>query len=264
MKIEVLLSIMNLKNNNDYQEKLKQNKITGNVVAVNQTRGEIFNIQNGKQRVYSCKERGASKSRNKLMQIAHGEICVFADDDMIYNDNYEKIIKKEYEKYKDADIIIFNIKNKNSKREKTKKIKSKKLKFLNVMRVRTSEITIKKQIIEKCDIKFDENFGPNGIFQKGEETIFMADALRKKLKIYVSKKNIGYVLQYKSSWFTGYNEKFLYDQGAIFYRISPKRYKLLIFQYLIRKYFLYRKNLNLRQAYKQMLAGANECKEIYG
>ena len=261
--LEVLLSIMNVNNEKEYKEILKSNNINGNVVAVNQTQKlDAPNIWEGKQRIYSYNEKGASRSRNRLLEHSKSDICIFADDDMTYIDNYEKIIENEYKKHEDAEMIIFNITNKNKNREKIKKHKDKRISFFDIMRARTPEITLKNDIIKKYNLKFNENFGPNAKFLKGEETVFLAECYKKNIKIYLSSENIGYVYSQQSSWFKGFNEKFLYDQGAIFYKISHKRYKLLIYQYLIRKYFLYRKNTNIIKAYKSMISGANECKKI--
>lgn len=38
-----------------------------------------------------------------------------------------------------------------------------------------------------------------------------------------------------SSWFTGYNEKYLFDRGAIFYTVSNKIVWLLILQFAVRR-----------------------------
>lgn len=267
MKVEVLLAIMNLKDETEYRNLLKQNNITGKVVAINQVKEKGFNIENGDTRIFSYKEVGASNSRNKLVEKAEGDICIFADNDTVFVDNYEEIIKKEYEKNSEADIIIFFAENQNSNREKNKRIGNKKINNLNLMKVRTNEITIKKQILEKIkkeNLKFDTNFGPGGIFKKGEETIFISELLKMGMKIYSIDKKISTSRNEESTWFTGFNEKFLFDQGAIFYRIYHKLYKILIIQYLVRKYFLYRKNVSIKKAYKEMCAGAKKCKEMYG
>lgn len=266
VSVEVLLSVMNIENEEQFEKVLKSNNITGQVVTVNQVEDneEILNIENNKRRLYSYNEKGASRSRNRLLEMVSEDICVFADDDMVYNKEYENIIKSEYQKNKRADMIIFNIENQNKEREKIKKIRNGKLNIFNIMKARTPEITFKRDVIKNYNIKFDENFGPNGIFLKGEETVFLSECLKKGINIYVSQKNIGYVYSKKSTWFTGFDEKYLYDQGAICYKIAPKIYKLLIIQYIIRKYFLYRKNVKMKQAYKQMILGAKKCKEIYG
>lgn len=267
-KVEVLLSAMGILNKIEYHNLMEKNKIKGKVVTVNQVSKEngIINISSGKKRIYSYNEKGASKSRNRLLEHANGDICAFADDDTIYVKDYEKIIEEEYKKNPKADSIIFFIENGNKSREKIKKIGNKKLKNIHAMKVRSPEITIKKETIQKLEennIKFDENFGPKGIFQKGEETIFVSDMIKKGIQVYSSNKKIGMVEDNKSTWFEGYNEKFLYDQGAIFYRISPKMYKILILQYIVRKYLLYKENVSILKAYKQMKLGAQKCKEIY-
>lgn len=263
--IEVLLSAMNIKNKNDFNELLKKNKITSNVLVINQTDDKNINLEineNGK-RLYTYNEKGTSKSRNKQLVKSIGDICILADDDMVYVNNYEEIVKQEYIKNPQADMIIFNIENMNKEREKIKKIKNKKIKLLNIMKVRTPEISFKKHIINKNNIKFDENFGPNSRFQKGEETLFLRDCIKNKIKIYSANVNLGRVSDTQSTWFTGFNKKYLYDQGAIFYRAYPKIYIFIILQYVIRKYKLYKKNIKIIEALKQMCKGAKDCKRYY-
>lgn len=262
-KIQVLLSAMNIENEEQYKKLLKQNKITGNVITVNQVdnKEDIFQIENGMQKIYSYQEKGVSKSRNKLLEKLSKEIGILADDDTIYCQNYENIIEEEYAKNPKADVIIFFVENQNPNREKIKKIGNKKLRAFDVMRVRTCEVTFKKESLKKVNAKFDNTFGPGGVFSKGEETVFVSDLLKSGLKIYSTTKKIAEVRDEKSTWFTGFNEKFLYDQGAIFYRIEPKLYKLLIIQYVIRKHSLYKNNLSIWNAYKQMKNGAKKCKK---
>ena len=137
---------------------------------------------------------------------------------------------------------------------------------INLQKIRTYEIAMKHETINKINsmnIKFDVNFGPGGIFKKGEETIFISDLLNAGIKIYSVDKKIAYALNEESSWFSGFNDKFLYDQGAIFYRIYKNKCKLMIWQYLIRKYFLYKKSVSLKQAYKLMCDGSKKCMEMY-
>ena len=267
--VEVLLSVMNIQDEKQFNKILKSNNIKGQVLAVNQVEGNerIFNIEQSRKRLYSYNEKGASKSRNRLLENANGDICIFADDDMVYSKEYENIIKLEYEKNKKADGIIFYVENENKNREKNKIIGNKKINLFDIMKVRTYEITLRKETIKKIKkqkIKFDSNFGPKGIFNKGEETIFLSTLLKNGFNIYSVDKKIGTAQNDTSTWFTGFDEKYLYDQGAIFFKIAPKIYKLLILQYIVRKYFQYRRNVKIIDAYKQMIAGAKKCKEIYG
>ena len=264
MKLEVLMSIMNIKNEEQLKNKINQNNITTDVLVINKVENneDIFEFEN--IRCFSMNEKGASKSRNNLMRLAKGDICIFADDDMIYDKNYENTITKAFEKNPDADIILFYIGNYNENREKNKHIGNKKINILDIMRARTSEIAFRKSFIEKYNIKFDENFGPPNKFKKGEDTIFLADCLKNKVKIYSVDEKIGSVKNETSTWFTGYNEEFLFCQGALFYRIYGIFSKLIFLQFVIRKYGLYKKNLSIFAAYKQMVLGAKMVKKKEG
>lgn len=264
-KVEVLMSVMNLKSEDEFLEKIKEARITSNVLMINQIteKSSTFSVISKGKELHSYNEKGTSNSRNRLLDMASGDICIFADDDVIYYDGYEETIIKAYNENKKADGILFYVENKNTNREKNKRIGNKKLKSLDVMRARIYGLSLKKETIEKIrekNIKFNKNFGPGGIFLKGEETIFMKDLLDNGFNIYSVDKQIGFVHDEESNWFTGFDDKYLYDQGAIFYKMFPKEYKLLIIQYLIRKYSLYKTNLNIVQAYKQMINGAKEVK----
>ena len=119
MDIEVLISAMNLKNEQEFRELIARSKITTKSLLINQvTKDDIepFDIKEGEHRLLSFKEKGLSKSRNKALANSVGDIAILCDDDVIYVDNYEKIIKDAYEKNPDADIIAFYIESLNPKR----------------------------------------------------------------------------------------------------------------------------------------------------
>ena len=258
MELEVLVSTMNLE---EPEKLIKNMNIQTKYTIINQVKEKIDLPQINN--VYNYSEIGLSKSRNRALEHAGADICLIADDDVKYVDNYEEIIKNSYKKYKSADIIIFHLESQNLKRP-IKKIKSKKINQINVMRVISSQISLKKSSLQKNNIKFDEKFGAGSLYDRGEETIMLTDALRKKLKIINVNETIGYVRQEESTWFKGFNENFFLKQGACFYRINKKTYIFLILQYAIRKYKLYRKNLKLKVAIKNMLKGANQYKKYKG
>ena len=262
MEIEILLSTMNLKNEEGVKKLVNKMNIKTGVVVINQINKNIkkFDYIDNNIRSYSFYEKGSSISRNRALENANGDILILADDDVKYEDDYEKTIKKAYEKYKDADIIAFYVESLNKKR-KIKKQRNHKVNFLTSLKIQSSQITLKKESIENANIKFDEDFGSGCSFKVGEESIFLYEALRKKLKIYFVNRKIGVVTQKQSKWFSGYNKDFFINQGTIFYRLSKKYYKLLILQYALRKRKLYKENLKMLETIKIMFKGAKKYKD---
>ena len=108
-----------------------------------------------------------------------------------------------------------------------------------------------KKIIEK-DIMFNENFGAGTYYDRGEETIFLCECIRKGLKIKFVNKKIADVSHGESTWFKEFNEEYFIKQGRVFYECYNKFYEFVILQFAIRKYHLYRKNLGLLKAIKLM------------
>lgn len=261
MEVEILLSTMNLKSKQENRKLLKKmNLDTQNTLTINQiTENKIEQIEELKaqNKIISRMEKGLSKSRNLAIKNAHTDICVLSDDDVIYKKGFEKIIKEEYKKQKKYDILCFYVESHNKQR-KVKKMITSKIGKIRAMKICSFQITFRRDKIINNNIEFDENFGAGTYYDRGEETIFLWECLKKGLKIKFINKKIGDINQDKSSWFEGYNLEFLKKQGAVFYRLSPKWYYALILQYALRKYKLYCRNLKIIEAVKIMQQGAKE------
>jgi hypothetical protein len=258
---EILISAMNIKGNLDFMKFIEQRNVQGeNVTVINQITDKNIvpaNIENNKNKLYSYNEKGLSKSRNNALEKASKDICLFADDDVKYVHDYKKIIKEAYRKNPNADIIIFYVESKNKNR-RSKKIKNGRMNWLQSMKVKSSEISFKRENIVKSKIRFDENFGSGTKISNGEETIFIADCIKNGLNVVSYNKKIAETENKDSTWFKGYDKKYFLDRGAIFARMSPKLYKLLILQFAIRKHKLYSKKFKIIEVYNIMKAGAKE------
>ena len=256
MKLEVLLSALNLK-----FENLEKMNIKSDCIVINQCgKNDYLEYKNFK--IYSSDEIGVSNSRNKGLKYITGDIILLCDDDVIYNDSYEKNVIEEFEKNSDADFIVFNIDSPN--RAIKHNTKNKRLHFYNILRYTSTRIAFKKESIDKSKIEFNNLFGPGAKYTSGEDTLFLVSALKNKLKIYSSTKNLGTVYHSKSTWFEGYNEEYFFNKGALFTAISPKFRLFLILQYLLRHREVL-KNINFFMALKLMWQGSKQyikdCKE---
>lgn len=261
MELEVLVSTMNIENEKEHLVLIKKMNIKTKSLTINQISDAKMSenpvTSNVRNRMISKNEIGLGKSRNLAIKESKEDICILADDDLIYEQDYDKIVKEEYKKNKNIDIICFLVESNNNKR-KVKKMRTSKIGKLRAMRICSCQITFKKNRIVENNIKFDEKFGAGTYYDRGEETIFLWECIDKGLKIKFVNKKIAHVNQEESTWFKGYDKTFFEKQGAVFYRMSPKLFKLLIFQFAIRKYRLYKENISIKNAICSMLQGAKE------
>lgn len=255
MKIEILISTMK-RENIDF---LSNMNIKSDVVVGNQSdkfSTEEFVFNGNKCKFITTNTKGLSRNRNITLDNATGDICLIADDDLTYEDDYAEKIINAFNENPSADLIIFNLKEKPIIRYLIKK--KFKVKSLNYMRFGSVRIAFKLNSIREKGIKFDNNFGSGSIVPFGEDTIFLHDCLKAKLKIYAIPE---YLLSLNndrpSTWFNGYTEEYLINKGKLFRRINKKFLFLLCFQDAFRhhrKYgYSFFKTLSLER-----LGGKNE------
>ena len=151
MKLQVIVSIMNLK-----KENLDKMNITSDCIVINQCDKEDFEKYKNFN-IYSYKERGAANSRNRGLEHITEDIILLCDDDVVYNRDYEKEVIEEFENNPKADMIIFNMYSPNRKKRVIKK--RKRLHMYNSLHYATCNIAFKRESTD--DIKFNPMFGPN-------------------------------------------------------------------------------------------------------
>ncbi|HBI60270.1 MAG TPA: hypothetical protein DDY31_03495, partial [Lachnospiraceae bacterium] len=115
MSIQVLISTMDQEDASFLKQmNLQTDAIVGNQNGCDK---EVMLLDNGNKIKFICsKEKGLANNRNLTLSKADACICILADDDIQYVNGYAKTIKNAYEKYPDADVIIFNLYEKPQKR----------------------------------------------------------------------------------------------------------------------------------------------------
>lgn len=264
MSIEVLVATMNRKN----MDFLEDMNLSTDAIVVNQNKHVEGSQEyiNSKQLIHwiNSLEQGLSNSRNLALDYATADICLIADDDMTYNNDYVKKIKEAYQKYPEADIIAFQV-DRVGHPDRTKIYRKDKNweNYITSMKISSVEITFKRKSIERKGLKFNPNIGAGTEFYNGEENAFLYDALRKNCKILYLPIEIAEVDMSESSWFEGYNESYFETVGAKFYNMTNNYYKLLMLQFVLRKYSLYKNDISMRNAYKFMNKGVHKYKQKY-
>lgn len=247
---------------------IKKMNIRGNVLVVNQSDyHDYIEVNSSSQQVvkmYSFCERGIGLSRNTALMRATGDICLLADDDVVYNDDYESMILQAFRENPHADVIVFNVPSLNKNRKGAPLIeKVSSINFFNFMRYGAFNIAFKKESINKANIFFSLLYGGGAKYSAGEDTLFLYECLNRGLKVIASPKEIGKVKHEDSTWFYGFNEKYFLDKGVLYTNLSKRLSYFLILQFAIRKHRIYRENMKFFDAVKYMFKGRriflNEC-----
>lgn len=259
MDIELLVSTMKQKKN-DLSLAKKMN-IQTKATIINQT-DEIGFSKSDKIQMYSYAERGVGKSRNSALLRATGDICLMADDDMVYVNGYEDIVKNAYKKYPNADFIVFNVRVHYPDKTVERVSKPGRVRFFNSLKYGTVTFSFYRNAIIRKNIFFSLLFGGGAKFSSGEDTLFIWTCLKRGLKVYAEETVIADVYNYESSWFEGYNDKFYKDKGALFKALEPRWHLLLNLQLAIRKRKEYGAEKSLFEILKIMNAGAKEYENI--
>ncbi|MDO5379980.1 MAG: glycosyltransferase family A protein [Acidaminococcaceae bacterium] len=250
--LEILLSCMYEK---DYSIILKSN-IKTNAVIINQCNEnsmDQINISNNKYvKWINSTERGLSKSRNMAIRNSCADICLIADNDEKFEDDYEQKILKAYEDLPGADIIIFDLHNKHTKLNPKIYL----LKRLEMLRVCSLQITFKRKSIIDNKLIFDVKLGAGTGNGAGEENKFLLDCYDKGLKIYHVPEKIAVMTENESTWFTGFDEDFFYKRGmSTRYILGFGLSCMYGLYYAILKHNQYKKDIGIFVALKNILSG---------
>jgi glycosyltransferase involved in cell wall biosynthesis len=260
LDLQILVSTMH-QNNHSLLEKMN---IQSDAIIVNQCdRNEIeeFEYKGRKINFMSFAERGVGLSRNTALMRATADICLFADEDVIYIDGYKEIVLKAFEENSDADVIIFNMLSTNPERPLHVLPKKIRIRWYNCLRYGAVTIGIKTESIRKAHIYFSLLFGGGTRYSCGEDSLFLMDCIRKKLRIYGYPVVIGHVSQENSSWFHGYTEKHFVDRGALYACLSKHWAVLLCLQFCVRHRKLFKNEKTWYEAFALMIRGLHEFKK---
>ena len=233
------------------------------ILIINQTQeNNILTSEFPNVRVINSFEKGLSKSRNLAIQNTIKEICIIADDDIIYFPNFENDIIATFNKLQNAEIITFNHqrigfnKPRNSSQivyEHTKK---------SIWNVISFEIAFKTDVIKSKKIYYDENFGLGSFFETAEEFLFLKMALELKIKTYFNPLVIVSHPLLCSGDYQG-EDKLVYARSALFCKLRGNMVYLWLIKYL---FFIVRNNYikwnECNAKFRIGLSGIKKYKEL--
>ncbi len=177
---------------------------------------EEFDVSGAHIRHFSMQERGVGRNRNAALLYADGDVCLFSDEDIVYDAGYAKKVAQAYEAHPDADLILFNIRV--NPERKTYWIENEtNVKWYNYGRYPAYSISAKLESLRRANVWFSLLYGGGARYGNGEDNLFLHDCLKAGLKILAVPVCLGEEQMRESTWFHGYTEKFFTDRGVLYH-----------------------------------------------
>jgi len=263
--VEVLIATMHRTSLDFLQNMFPDNDLRRlKLLIVNQTKpGFECNSSLENIRVINTYETGLSKSRNLAIKNAIGDICIIADDDVQYVQDFQDIVRNTHQEIETASIIRFKIDTFTGEDYKPYPKTSKKLLHRKSIKPTSSiEITFKRKDIVQSRIKFNTLFGLGSYFKSGEEYLFLRDTLKQGLDVYFENQSIVKHPLERSTSNLG-SDNYVKAVSAINYTDFNNFSYLLLIKFLM--HALLQKSIRVRDIFNKFQVGCkaiNECRNL--
>lgn len=255
-RLQVLVATMHQK---DLSIVEKMNIRCSVVVANQADRNEI--LVDGDLKMITTTTRGVGLNRNIALLASDGDILLFADDDVVYNDDMPQAVTAAFQENPQADVLIFGMDMvKNGSVYERRHLKKHRLFVFNAMRFGTCRMAIRRQSLLRANVFFHQNFGGGCPFSSGEDSLFLKACFDRGLKVYSHEYVLGTCDKDTSTWFVGYNEKFFYDKGILMRCLFPRIPHLMALYFAIR--FKRPTDIKVGQRIRLMLEGVRYSKSM--
>lgn len=215
----------------------------------------------GMVEMYSTDTRGVGVNRNIALAAADAEFILFADDDISYYDGLKRNVLKAFSDEPRADIMVFGVDIvKNGEIAERRRHKDKERRIWNSMRFGTCVMAARREAIERNSIIFNTNFGGGCIYGSGEDSLFLKACFGCGLRVFSSSYVLGACSKDASSWFTGCNEKYFFDRGALMGYLFPKMSHLMALYFAVN--FKKETDIRCKKRISLMFAGLRAGKKL--
>ena len=172
-----------------------------------------------RMRMVSVAERGLSRSRNLALEHARAEITIIGDDDVKYPTEVADTVRRAFDEFPEAAIVTFQFRDLDTGRF-CKSYSSEPFRHdrRSIASVSSVEIVVRPKRLR--GLRFDTAFGLGTDWPMGEESIFLADALRLGLPIYYWPEPLC-AHPYHSTGFASWNASTARTKGAVMRRMYP-------------------------------------------
>ncbi len=253
MRVEVLASVMN----EEFGELVHRMQFASDAVIINQCDRlgyEEMEYQGHRVRFYSFPEKGVGRSRNEAILRSEGDICIFADADLVYEPGYAEAVRGEFERNPKADMILFNVVVEEPRRTYDIR-RRKRVHWYNCGRYGAVSFAVRRESLLSSGVTFSMLFGGGARYSNGEDSLFLKEFMDKGYSVYTAPVTIAREMPGASTWFAGYDKKFFYDRGVLYRYLYGRLGKVMALRFLLAHRGRLCEEVALKQAYEWMKGG---------
>lgn len=261
MKVEVLVAAMH---QTDFQL-LRTMNLQSDVLIANQADTFAYAEQTidgvHTARMVTTPFRGVGRNRSTALFCATGDLCALSDEDVTWEDGYPAAIEYAFMEVPTADVLVFNLDYVGpSSRTGKRNHRVERLRLWNALSYGAPRVVFKRDSVIRANVWFSPLFGAGAQHSLGEESLFLAECLRKGLRVFSYPVALASTNTGSSTWFEGYTEKYFRDKGAFFCSMSRRGAKLLCVRDALRHAKRYGSAAPSRQVVRLMLRGVEDFK----
>ena len=232
------------------------------IIIVNQTdEDKLLISERPNVKVINSFERGSPASRNLAIRNAAADVCLMADDDIIYQSDLKEHIETAYLEYPDAAMISFQAINEHGQLfadyfpEGTHTKKS-------LKKIYTIVISFKRELFKANQVYFNHYFGVGSLFKGETEYAFLRNGFDKGLKMFHVAKVIVQHPDENSGRLMG-SDNALFARSALAQRFYGNLSYLWLMKYV---FFIYRHDYitfnQMSSKYRRGLQGIKKYKAL--
>lgn len=253
MRVQVLASVMH----QTAQTIAARMQLDSDAVVINQCDRlgyEELERNGHKVRFFSFPDRGIGRSRNEAILRADGDICLFSDEDIVYEPGYAAAVAAEFGRQPDADMILFNV-TVNEDRRTYHIAERRRVRWYNCGRYGAVSFAVRRDSLLASGVTFSLLFGGGAKYSAGEDSLFLREFMKKGYRVYTAPVTIAREVSEGSTWFAGYNRKFFYDRGVLYRYLYGRLSRLMALRFLAAHRKKMCGEIGLGQAYRCMRDG---------
>jgi hypothetical protein len=233
-----------------------------NILIVNQSKSFVLESDFPSVRVINSIEVGLPKSRNLAINNAIREICIIADDDVVYVEDFDKEIVEAFNSNTNASVITFNHQRMGLDYPQNNNKVGYWHNRKTIRKVCSIEIAFKLNDIKNNGFFFYDHFGLGSYFETADEFLFLRNMLNVNKKLYYNPNVVVYHPLISSGESQG-ADRIVFARGALNYKLNGYWAYLWLIKYV---FFLYRnKYINSKEWVHKIkigLSGINKYKEL--